>query len=145
MIKAYFSDIESAIVKSLHHCDEVHVCSAWFSSVPILDALSICDSKLLVTQQRKYLQGSSEYSDHDYNLICKNVSEFYMGRIGLMHNKYMVLLNDGEPYSVWTGSYNFTSAAPYNDENCLYLQSPELAKVYDEDFQRLVKGAIRLI
>ena len=147
MIRAHFNDIEAAIVQSLHHCDEAHVCSAWISSRPILDALSVCESKLLVTNQRKYIQGSSEYSDHEYNLILQSVSEFYMSRKlsqSLMHNKYIVLLNDGEPYEIWTGSYNFTSAAVNNDENAIRITSAEIARDYEKNFQTLLGGSIRL-
>ncbi len=53
---------------------------------------------------------------------------------GLMHNKYAVV--DGK--YVITGSFNWTvSAERRNDENLLIIHSPELARVYKENFEKL--------
>lgn len=53
----------------------------------------------------------------------------------IMHNKFMVV--DGD--TVQTGSFNYTaSAAKRNAENALLVQgSPELAKTYQAEFNRL--------
>ena len=56
-------------------------------------------------------------------------------RYAIIHNKYMVV--DGD--TVQTGSFNYTaSAATRNAENVLLVQgSPELAKTYWDEFNRL--------
>jgi phosphatidylserine/phosphatidylglycerophosphate/cardiolipin synthase-like enzyme len=53
---------------------------------------------------------------------------------GLMHHKVFII--DGK--IVITGSYNFTaSAEEENDENVVIIFSPEVAKKYLEEFQRI--------
>lgn len=57
------------------------------------------------------------------------------GRYAIMHNKFMVV--DGN--TVQTGSFNYTaSATARNAENVLVVQnSPELARAYQSEFDRL--------
>ena len=53
---------------------------------------------------------------------------------GLMHHKYAII--DGKV--LITGSFNWTvSAERRNDENLLIIHSPELARVYKENFEKL--------
>jgi len=52
----------------------------------------------------------------------------------IMHNKFMVVDND----YVWTGSYNFTFNDTYrNNNNAIYIHSPELAKNYTAEFDEM--------
>lgn len=39
----------------------------------------------------------------------------------LMHNKFIILLEDGEPTQVWTGSANFTDGAMYGQANVAHI------------------------
>ncbi|MGH2620302.1 MAG: phospholipase D-like domain-containing protein [Anaerolineales bacterium] len=60
------------------------------------------------------------------------------GSPGLMHHKVIVI--DGE--LLITGSYNFSrSAEERNDENVLFLFSPELADQYRLEFERVLAEA----
>jgi phosphatidylserine/phosphatidylglycerophosphate/cardiolipin synthase-like enzyme len=53
---------------------------------------------------------------------------------GLMHHKFAVI--DGQ--TVIAGSYNWTqNASSANDENMLVIQSPELAEIFNAEFERL--------
>jgi phosphatidylserine/phosphatidylglycerophosphate/cardiolipin synthase-like enzyme len=53
---------------------------------------------------------------------------------GIMHNKYLVV--DGQ--TVEWGSYNYTSRAEhFNFENSTISKDPNLAAVYEEDFQHI--------
>lgn len=53
---------------------------------------------------------------------------------GLMHNKFAVI--DGK--EVITGSYNWTaSAEKLNYENLLIIRSPDLAKKYEDYFEKM--------
>jgi len=55
----------------------------------------------------------------------------------LMHNKF--LIRDGR--TVWTGSANFTSGGlELQDNNCLIVDSPELAQQYEATFTDLISG-----
>lgn len=59
------------------------------------------------------------------------------GRGGLMHNKFIIF--DGE--YVWTGSLNTTfNGANKNNNNAVYIHSPELAANYNREFEEMYKG-----
>ncbi len=59
------------------------------------------------------------------------------GRDGLMHNKFLVF--DGE--TVWTGSTNLTENGNFrNNNNTLVINSPELANIYEREFQEMWEG-----
>lgn len=56
----------------------------------------------------------------------------------LSHNKFVVLLTDGEPRAVWTGSANFSENAFYfQTNNALVLPQPEIARIYEDYYQVL--------
>lgn len=63
----------------------------------------------------------------------------------LMHNKYIVRDANTPKAVVWTGSTNFTDDAwTYQDNNILQINSSELSKFYETDFQELwTSGNIR--
>jgi phosphatidylserine/phosphatidylglycerophosphate/cardiolipin synthase-like enzyme len=55
-------------------------------------------------------------------------------RTPIMHNKFVVV--DGQ--AVWTGSWNFTVNDTYrNNNNAMYIQSPELARNYAIEFEEM--------
>ena len=55
----------------------------------------------------------------------------------LMHDKF--LIRDGR--TIWTGSANFTSGGlELQDNNCLIIDSPELAQQYEATFLDLISG-----
>ncbi len=60
------------------------------------------------------------------------------GNKGLMHHKVIII----DRSIVITGSYNFTgSAEDRNDENLLIIFSPDIAKLYLDEFNRVFKAA----
>lgn len=59
------------------------------------------------------------------------------GRAELMHNKFLIF--DGE--TVWTGSTNLTENGNFrNNNNSLVINSPELARIYEREFQEMWRG-----
>jgi len=48
----------------------------------------------------------------------------------LMHNKFLVLMRDREPYAVLTGSYNYTAHSDLNMENILRVNDASVAQAY---------------
>ncbi|NTU75801.1 MAG: DUF1669 domain-containing protein, partial [Anaerolineaceae bacterium] len=55
-------------------------------------------------------------------------------REGLMHDKFAII--DGK--EVWTGSMNFTLTSAYDDHNnLLRIQSPEIAALYEGEFEEM--------
>ncbi|GAB4579094.1 MAG: phospholipase D-like domain-containing protein [Anaerolineales bacterium] len=58
---------------------------------------------------------------------------------GWMHNKFVILDRQG----VWTGSMNFTLNDAYrNDNNLIWLGSPEVAAVYLAEFEEMFKSGL---
>src|SRR5262249_51827078 len=56
----------------------------------------------------------------------------------LMHNKYVLRDSFSDAATVWTGSANFTDDAwTYQENNILTLQSTDLARYYETDFNEL--------
>ena len=49
---------------------------------------------------------------------------------GLMHNKFIILMKNGKPVSVWTGSINFTDSGYYGQSNVGHIVRDE--KVADQ-------------
>lgn len=59
------------------------------------------------------------------------------GRSDLMHNKFLIF--DGR--TVWTGSTNLTENGSFrNNNNALVVDSPELATLYEQEFQEMWNG-----
>jgi phosphatidylserine/phosphatidylglycerophosphate/cardiolipin synthase-like enzyme len=59
------------------------------------------------------------------------------GRSGLMHNKFIVV--DGR--YVWTGSFNTTDNGAYkNNNNAIWIDSPELAANYPHEFTEMFEA-----
>jgi phosphatidylserine/phosphatidylglycerophosphate/cardiolipin synthase-like enzyme len=58
-------------------------------------------------------------------------------RSALMHNKFWIF--DGQ--IVWTGSTNITESGVFKqDNNTIVIQSPELAAIYEREFQEMWDG-----
>jgi phosphatidylserine/phosphatidylglycerophosphate/cardiolipin synthase-like enzyme len=55
----------------------------------------------------------------------------------LMHHKVIVL----DERTVVFGSFNFSANAEDNNENCLIVDSPELARLYLAEFERVYARA----
>jgi len=79
----------------------------------------------------------SEYSE--YSLLHKAGLDVRLdGNPRTMHHKVFVI--DGQV--ILTGSYNFTSnAAENNDENVLVIDNTDLARSYQEEFDRVYQAA----
>lgn len=68
-----------------------------------------------------------------------------------MHNKFVVFgtlyteKKDGyedhkfNPYSVWTGSFNFTQTAGYSLENAIISSDKKIVQAYYKEFQEILK------
>jgi phosphatidylserine/phosphatidylglycerophosphate/cardiolipin synthase-like enzyme len=55
-------------------------------------------------------------------------------RSSIMHDKFAII----DDKIVWTGSWNFTDGATYrNNENEIVLESPQIASVYKEKFNKM--------
>ena len=84
-----------------------------------------------------YGQSQNDYSD-DEKLAAAGISIARRNGAGYMHNKFAVI--DGA--LVATGSFNYSSNADEkNDENLIFISSPELAAQYKTEFDELWASA----
>ena len=82
-------------------------------------------------------QLGSQYSAY-HTLKSSKVEIYRDGNQALMHEKNMII--DDE--TVITGSFNFSANADKNNnENCMIIKSPEVAKVFSDEYDKLKTSA----
>jgi len=80
-------------------------------------------------------KAEDKYSD-DEKLVRAGIEVVKDTPFALMHNKFCIIDN----IIVYTGSYNHTkSGTVANDENIIVIKDKEVARVYEEQFQKLWK------
>lgn len=78
--------------------------------------------------------GNTKALLEQYGLL-KYATAVHVGGSHLMHNKFIIR----DSRSIWTGSANFTPGGlELQDNNCLAIESPELAAIYEKAFQNLL-------
>ena len=104
-----------------------------FTSTPIAKALLEAHKRgVKVEVLLDKSQRTAHYSSATF-LANSRIPTFIDDAHSIAHNKIMII--DGK--IVITGSFNFTKAAESkNAENLLILQSPELAQIYTENWNR---------
>jgi phosphatidylserine/phosphatidylglycerophosphate/cardiolipin synthase-like enzyme len=133
----YFSPnggCSDAIIKQIDEAKSTILVQAYsFTSTPIAKALLEAHKRgakvevILDKSQRKASYTSASF------LANSRIPTFIDDVHAIAHNKVMII--DGK--IVITGSFNFTKAAESkNAENLLILESPELAKIYTENWNR---------
>jgi len=134
-IKVLFSPgggCTQAIIEKIDNAkSEILVQAYAFTSVPIAKAL-LEAHKRGVKVETIIDKGSSErqYTSATF-LANQKISTYVDGEHAIAHNKIIII--DGT--TVITGSFNFTKAAEdENAENLLIIESPELAKLYIDNW-----------
>ena len=136
----YFSPnggAEDAIVDAIDRAKHtIDIAIYTFTSRPIARALlEAMDAGVKVRIVMDREQSRDRYSKYRYLKKRGVPIELHRGD-GLMHNKFAVI----DTQIVITGSFNWTASAElYNYENLLVINSPQLARIYEEEFTRLWK------
>jgi hypothetical protein len=61
-------------------------------------------------------------------------------RSAISHNKFIVLIHNGEPVEVWTGSTNFTDGGIFGHSNCGHIvRNKDVAAAYFKYWEELAK------
>jgi phosphatidylserine/phosphatidylglycerophosphate/cardiolipin synthase-like enzyme len=121
-----------AIIKQIDDAkSEILVQAYSFTSTPIAKALLEAHKRgVNVEVILDKSQKSQKYSGATF-LANSRIPTFIDSSHAIAHNKIMII----DRKIVITGSFNFTKAAESkNAENLLILQSPELAKLYTENW-----------
>lgn len=82
--------------------------------------------------------------DGDYYRSSTDISDFSLVNASAdMHNKFAIFDRLSTPTSddiVWTGSTNLTYTGAYNTNNVLVIKDPDVARVYEEEFNQMWGG-----
>ncbi len=141
-VENYFAP-EDAVMKKIINVvrqarESVHVMAFSFTSADLARVLR--RKKGDGIQVKVLFDGKSADSEHSVikelqqdNIECVISSN----RRGVMHHKVIII----DKKIVITGSFNFSENADNNnDENLLIIHSADLAKLYEEEFERCVRG-----
>jgi len=120
----------------------IHIASFEFDLTPVAEALIGAKQRGVdvrwVTDDESGLEADEEPGRGQFASLQEAGIEVRSDtRSALMHNKFWIF--DGQ--IVWTGSTNITESGIFKqDNNTLVIQSPELATVYEREFQEMWNG-----
>src|SRR5215216_2114324 len=135
--------IEGRLIEKINAAQtSIHIASFEFDLTPVADALIAAKQRGVdvrwVTDDEHGLEADEE-PDHGQFAILQNagIEVRSDSRSALMHNKFWIF--DGQ--LVWTGSTNITVNGVFKqDNNTVVIRSPELAAIYEREFQEMWDG-----
>ena len=140
-------EIEDRIIKELSTAKkEVNIVVAWITSQDLINKLKeLKDNNIVINimitkdeekEKKDYFIKSTDQLRKladEFNIIeVKGKNNKYKH---YMHNKYCVIDNE----KVLDGSYNWSKNAMYNEEHIIVVESEIIAKLYKENYNRLIK------
>lgn len=141
-LENYFAPEDQVMEKVLKEISQakssIHIMAFSFTSVPLATEL---EQKMVDGVNVKVLfngrGADTEYSRMKYLRERGAWVDTSFNTRGVMHHKVIII----DRNTVIMGSYNFSkNADTSNDENILIIRSPHIAAVYEEEFQRCVRG-----
>jgi phosphatidylserine/phosphatidylglycerophosphate/cardiolipin synthase-like enzyme len=132
--------------KLIQHIDNaqnsIHIASFEFNLTPVAEALIAAHNRGVdvrwVTDDEYGLEADEE-DDHGQFAMLEDAGIEIRddGRGALMHNKFWIFDNQ----TVWTGSTNITTNGNFrNNNNVLVVNSPEVAQIYEREFEEMWNG-----
>lgn len=143
-INAYFSpddDIERIIVKRIEKAKKSILFLAFsFTSDAIGEAI-IAKHKHGIAVKGVFEKKDIKNVNSEYiKLKVEGLDVLYDANPNTMHHKIIIIDDEW----VITGSYNFSkNAKKRNDENCIMIRSPEIAKLYTQEFEKIYSMAYK--
>lgn len=143
-INVYFSpddDIERIIMKLIEKAKQsIYFLAFSFTSDAIGETMITKHKQGIavkgVFEKRDIKNVNSEY----IKLKVEGLDVLYDANINTMHHKVIIIDDEW----VITGSYNFSkNAKKRNDENCIMIRSPEIAKLYTQEFEKIYSLAYK--
>jgi len=137
------SSIEGRLIEKINAAQtSIHIASFEFNLTPVAEALIAAKQRGVdvrwVTDDENGLEADEE-PDHGQFAMLQNAGIEVRSdtRSALMHNKFWIF--DGQ--ILWTGSTNITVNGVFKqDNNTVVIQSPELATIYEREFQEMWDG-----
>jgi phosphatidylserine/phosphatidylglycerophosphate/cardiolipin synthase-like enzyme len=137
------SSIEGRLIEKINAAQSsIHIASFEFDLTPVAEALIAARQRGVdvrwVTDDEQGLEADEEPGHGQFAMLQEAGIEVRSdSRSALMHNKFWIF--DGQ--IVWTGSTNITESGIFKqDNNAIVIQSPELAAIYEREFQEMWNG-----
>jgi phosphatidylserine/phosphatidylglycerophosphate/cardiolipin synthase-like enzyme len=137
------SSIEGRLIEKINAAQtSIHIASFEFDLTPVADALIAAKQRGVdvrwVTDDEHGLEADEEPDRGQFAMLQNAGIEVRSdSRSALMHNKFWIF--DGQ--LVWTGSTNITESGIFKqDNNTIVIQSPQLAAIYEREFQEMWNG-----
>jgi len=135
--------IEGRLIEKINAAQtSIHIASFEFDLTPVAQALVEARKRGVdvrwVTDDESGLEADEEPGHGQFKMLQDAGIEVRSDtRSALMHNKFWIF--DGQ--IVWTGSTNITENGIFEqDNNAIAIQSPELAAIYEAEFQEMWNG-----
>jgi len=122
--------------------ETIHIAAFEFNLTPVAEALIAAHKRGVevqwVTDDENGIDADKEEGHGQFAMLKKaGIKIKDDGRSGLMHNKFWIF--DGQ--IVWTGSTNVTVNCNFrNNNNVIVIESPELAAIYEREFEEMWAG-----
>jgi phosphatidylserine/phosphatidylglycerophosphate/cardiolipin synthase-like enzyme len=137
------SSVAGRLVEKINAAQtSIHIASFEFDLTPVAEALIAARQRGVdvrwVTDDEHGLEADEEPGHGQFAMLREAGIEVRSDtRSALMHNKFWIF--DGQ--IVWTGSTNVTESGIFKqDNNAVVIQSPELAAIYEREFQEMWDG-----
>jgi phosphatidylserine/phosphatidylglycerophosphate/cardiolipin synthase-like enzyme len=108
-----------------------------FSHAPVIDALALAakrckDMKLIIDMR---VNAGGPHASNKANVAAAGLTAHVIPRTAspsaISHNKFLILLKNGKPVAVWTGSTNLTASGFFGQSNVGHLvKDAKVAKAY---------------
>ncbi len=135
--------IEEQLIAYIDGAEEsIHIAAFEFNLTPVAEALIAAHERgvevLWVTDDEHGIEADEEDDHGQFAMLEEAGIEVRDdGRTALMHNKFWIF--DGQ--LVWSGSTNITVNGMFeNNNNVIVIYSPELAAIYEREFNEMWDG-----
>ncbi len=136
--------IEEKLIELINNAQtSIHIASFEFNLTPVAEALIVAKSRGVdvkwITDDENGLEYDIQPGRGQFTLMAAAGIELKddAGRSALMHNKFWIF----DQQIVWTGSTNITVNGIFKqNNNVLVMRSPEMAYIYEREFQEMWNG-----
>ena len=136
-------EIPQTLIKLIDNAKtSIHIAAFEFNLAPVADALVQAKQRGVdvewITDDEHGLKADKKPNHSQLDKLTKaGIKVTSDHRRGLMHDKFIIF--DGQV--VWTGSTNLTiNGTEKNNNNVLVMKSPEIATIYEGEFQEMQAG-----
>jgi phosphatidylserine/phosphatidylglycerophosphate/cardiolipin synthase-like enzyme len=137
------NSIEGRLIERINTAQtSIHIASFEFDLTPVAEALIAAHNRGVevrwVTDDENGLIADEEPGHGQFAMLQNAGIEVRSDdRSALMHNKFWIFDNQ----ILWTGSTNITANGIFvQDNNTIVIQSPDLAAIYEREFQEMWDG-----